>query len=371
MRPIDIFKVLDLAKKARELGKVYNPCFSGDAGLGKSEIVQQWVKKQREHDPNYGFIDLRIAQMEAPDFVGLPEIVVNKDGKKRTNHILPNMWPEEGTSGVLFLDEINRTNPSNMNALMQLLTDRKVHHYTLPDGWIICAAINEGSNYEVTEMDSAMRDRLEFYTIEYDHKSFVDYIKKANWHQNVVNFIESGNWVYKSPNEIGNEGKYISPRTWSKLNNAELAGLQNDSDLHFQTSVAQLGKAIGREYYSFTFENRPVTLADILSDEKKALNKLKEYCDVNNYRNDLVAVTIESVVEGYGKEKDLTDKLICKIAKIIPQDQTVGFLQKIILKDVSLNKHDVSKSKKLPHFYNLDPELKELIKTNLRIKKEE
>src|ERR1051325_4787660 len=96
MKPSNISVIMDLALSARQQGEVFNPLFTGEAGLGKSQIVQQWVKKQRERNPKFGFVDLRIAYMEAPDLIGFPETEKDKNGTVRTCHRLPEFWPTEG-----------------------------------------------------------------------------------------------------------------------------------------------------------------------------------------------------------------------------------------------------------------------------------
>ena len=40
MKPSNIFAVLDLAYEARKQGRTLNPIFTGEAGLGKSEITK-------------------------------------------------------------------------------------------------------------------------------------------------------------------------------------------------------------------------------------------------------------------------------------------------------------------------------------------
>src|ERR1700676_3647503 len=113
MRPDRIFDILDLAKEARKQNLVFNPMFVGEAGLGKSQIIQSWVKKQQKADPNFGFIDCRIAYYEGPDFVGYPTSV-EQDGILRMIHALPQMWPTSG-SGLLLFEEPNRGNTMVMN----------------------------------------------------------------------------------------------------------------------------------------------------------------------------------------------------------------------------------------------------------------
>ena len=135
MRPGLIFNIMNIARKAREMNNNYNPLFSGAPGLGKSEIVQAWCKQA-----GIPFIDLRAAYLEAPDVIGYPTVAM-RNGKSITVHNTPEFWPEAG-EGVIFLDEVNRGNQSVMNTFMQLLTDRKVHNYTLPPGLIIASCIN-------------------------------------------------------------------------------------------------------------------------------------------------------------------------------------------------------------------------------------
>ncbi len=62
--------------------------------------------------------------------------------------------------------------------------------------------------------------------------------------------------------------------------------------------------------------------------------------------------------------------MICEIAKTIPADQAANLIQEIIHKDFKLNNGDMKKVKKLAHYVNMDPELKESLQKNLRTKKE-
>src|SRR5271166_3402443 len=253
---------MDLAYKATQIGEVMNPMFTGDAGLGKSAIVQQWVAKQRERNPAFGFVDLRIAYLEAPDLIGFPETAPDQNGLARTCHRLPEFWPTSG-EGLLLLEEPNRGTTGVMNCLMQLLTDRKVHNYVLPRGWLIAACVNpDSSEYDVNAMDAALKDRFEEFEVEYDPMSFIDYIDSKGWHEPIQRFVGNGVWIYKSPKEIGANGRYISPRTWSKVNAAERAALGNNRMLHRIAVCGILGKDIGNEYHTYCFDQAPVTAVE-------------------------------------------------------------------------------------------------------------
>lgn len=370
MKPSHIFTIMDTAKAARDIDEVMNPLFTGEAGLGKSQIVQQWVKKQRERNPNFGFIDLRIAYMEAPDLIGLPENEVLKDGSKITSHYQPDFWPrDQDSEGLILLEEPNRGTTGTMNCLMQLLTDRKVHKYELPKGWLIAACINpDSSEYDVNTMDAALKDRFEEFEVEYDHMTFMDFMEKADWDEKIQRFVGSGIWIYKSTKELGKEGKYISPRTWSKVNAAEKAGVHKNRQLHRLTVCSILGKDIGNEYHKYCYDQAPVTAEDILKSKKDALKKLTEQSDPNSYKGDMIAATVESIVKNYGglkkdcKLNQIDEDIMAEVAKIIPSDHAVNLIKECGFKQSKGQITDFFKE-----FVKRHPELIQVLKDNIKV----
>ena len=378
MKPIRILEVLKLTTRARQNNHIFNPLFTGDAGLGKSAICQEFVNIMRttgfpedgiKPNKDYGFLDLRIAYMEAPDFIGFPETQLDKNDVKRTCHFLPEFWPTEG-EGLILLEEPNRGTTGVMNCLMQLLTDRKVHDYKLPDGWILASCINpDSAEYDVNAMDAALRNRFEEYEIEYDPISFIDYLESSNWNQNVQMFIKSGVWVFKDTKAIGDTGKYISPRTWSKVNAAEQAGVGKDRRLHRETMISVLGKDIGQEYHKFCFDEAPVTAKELLDSRTKALERLKAQSDPANYKGDMIAVTIESITQNYScTQKDdkaagkIGEDTMAEVAKIIPSDQAIN-----LIKNCGFKQSKGAITTFFKDFVKRHPELSQVLKANIRI----
>lgn len=385
MKPSRIIEILDLAKEARKRNLILNPMLVGEAGLGKSQITQQWVKKQQEINPNFGFIDLRLAYYEGPDFVGYPYEYEDKNGTKRMGHALPHFWPTEG-EGLILLEEPNRGNTMVMNCLMQLLTDRAVGpNYKLPEGWIIASAINpEGSKYDVNALDSALADRFEMFNIDYDTNTFIHHVETSNYDPKIVNFLRSGIWQYKTPDAISKDGKYISPRTWSKLNAAELAASsmeKDDPQLHRIICQSILGKHIGEEYWKTCWDDAPVLASDLLSNKKAALKKLKDQCKKgDSYAGDKIAMTVDSIVENYGgwfegaKDKDgndiendstkIDEKLMVTVAEIIPSDQAVN-----LIKDCGYKVYKHKTSSYFKEFQARHPKCIEIMKSHIRIER--
>lgn len=366
MKPSNIVAVMDLALKARANGEVMNPMFTGDAGLGKSQIVQQWVASQRERNPNFGFVDLRIAYLEAPDLIGFPETAKDPNGTVRTCHRLPEFWPTDG-EGLILLEEPNRGTTGVMNCLMQLLTDRKVHNYTLPEGWLIAACVNpDSSEYDVNTMDAALKDRFEEFEVEYDALTFIEYMDRKGWHNPIQRFVGDAIWTYKTPKELGQNGKYISPRTWSKVNAAEKAGLAESRMLHRITVCGILGKDIGNEYHSYCFDQAPVTAQDILKDKKAAFKRLREHCAPDTYRGDMIPATIDSIIKAYGgkqaKADEIDEDTMVEVAKMIPADLTANLIKGCGFKVAKGRMSDF-----LNQFVKDHPDLISVMKSNIKL----
>lgn len=355
--PTAIFDILDLAKQAREQDLRFTPLFAGDAGIGKSEICQQWVKKEQQRNPKFFFLDIRLAYLEPPDLIGLPKLI-EMEGKTRTSHILPDFWPGENAEGLILFEEPNRANSSMMNCMMQILTDRTVGKYKLPQGVIMAACINpENNNYDVNSMDIALKDRFEIYEVGYKFEVFRDFMDEHDWHPHIQSFVKSGIWLHKKPDQLGEEGQYISPRTWSKLNTALTVGVDKKPNVYYNTILAVLGTNVGREFYKFVSDNKPVLAQDFIDDKKNAFKRLKAICEKDGYRGDLINIMMDSVSDEY--EKGINDEIVLEIVKIIPKDLSVAFLKQCVLKSAV-------KDKDLAYFVKLDPTLKYVLKNVLK-----
>ena len=128
--------------------KAKRPVFLwGPPGIGKSEVVADITNELG------GFmIDLRMAQMEPTDLRGIP--YYNKDIGKM-DWAPPIDLPDDELANkypiiVLFLDEMNSAAPAVQAAGYQLVLNRAVGKYKLPDNVVIVAAGNRESDKGVT-----------------------------------------------------------------------------------------------------------------------------------------------------------------------------------------------------------------------------
>ena len=109
----------------------------GPPGIGKSEVVADITRELG------GFmIDLRLGQMDPTDIRGIP--YYNKD-LNRMDWAPPIDLPDEELASqypivVLFMDEMNSAAPAVQAAAYQLVLNRGIGRYRLPDNVVMIAA---------------------------------------------------------------------------------------------------------------------------------------------------------------------------------------------------------------------------------------
>jgi hypothetical protein len=217
-------------------------------------------------------------------------------------------------------------------------------------------------------MDAALKDRFEEFEIEFDPMTFIDFMDNADWHQNVQMFVGSGIWTYKTTKELGKDGKYISPRTWSKVNAAERASVGSNRNLHRIVVQSILGKDIGNEYHKFCFDSAPVTAQDILKDKDSAFKRLRDQSDPSQYKGDMIAATVESIEKNYGglkkdcKADQIDEDTMAEVAKIIPSDHAVNLIKACGYKQSKGQLTEFFKK-----FQERHPELVKVLKDNIKI----
>lgn len=321
MKSNKLFNMMDLAKRARENGDIFNPTFVSPPGIGKTEMIEQWCAKN-----NYQYLPFSLATTDAPDFKGFPHIeVVN--GRQRMSFALPDFWPSEG-KGVIVLEELNRTTTATMQCVLSLLDKRRgFDGYKLPEGWIVVAAINPEDGYETTAMDHALKDRIEMFNISFDKPAFLAYTRNSNWNANLINFIES-QFQYKTPEEVGNVpgAKYVAPRTFSKVNAAIQAGMEKDDELDVYETI--LGRLVAKDFWNFLYNESPVMMSDLKTKLKASLKKLTKFSDPNNYKNGMISLTVRDIID----DNTIENEMLSQVVLAIPVEQSTVLIRELEFK---------------------------------------
>lgn len=199
-------KASDISQSLELLITQKQPTFLwGPPGVGKSQVVQQTAKKM-----NLEIIDIRAILLDPVDLRGIPKI----NDKGMSEWCAPAFLPTEG-QGVLFLDELNAAPPLVQAACYQLILDRCIGEYQLPDGWAIIAAGNRERDRAVThKMPSALANRFVHIDFTVDHQEWLSWAKVNSISKTVINFIEFRPNLLHDFSPEKNERAFPSPRSW-------------------------------------------------------------------------------------------------------------------------------------------------------------
>jgi len=182
----------------------------GAPGIGKSSIVKLIAEQKK-----IGFIDLRLSLMDPTDLKGIP--FYDKD-EHQAVWAPPSFLPKEH-KGILFLDELNAAAPAVQASAYQLILDRKVGEYTLPEGWAIVAAGNRESDRGVVyRMPSPLANRFVHLEMEVHVNDWRDWAYKQNIDERIIAFIGYKNEALFNFDPLENIKSFATPRSWEYVN---------------------------------------------------------------------------------------------------------------------------------------------------------
>ena len=220
----------------------------GAPGIGKSSAV-----KQVASDLGLELIDLRISQLAPTDIRGLP---YTKDGK--AYFAPPSFLPSSG-SGILFLDELNMASPSVMGVAQQLILDRQVGDYKVPDGWFIIAAGNRTEDRAaISQMPAPVANRFIHFHIDSSLDSWKEYAIAQNINEKILAFLNFRPQLLY--NFEKNQTAWTSPRSWEFANSLLAIDLNIDS---------AVGTGAASEFYAYQTIYNDLPDVELIFEGKK------------------------------------------------------------------------------------------------------
>lgn len=217
----------------------------GPPGVGKSALVNDLAVAEEIE-----FKDVRMSLLNPVDLRGIP---VADLVKQIARWLIPEFMPRKG-KGILFLDELNVAPPAVQAAAYQLVLDRKVGEYTLPEGWYVIAAGNRASDRALTyEMPSALRNRFVHLEIEPAFGPWRIWAMEHSIDTRVVSFLA---WRESSDQDAlfqfdpkVHVRAFPTPRSWHIVSDLLRAGADPDTDKDLLAGAVGSGAAM--EFYGF------------------------------------------------------------------------------------------------------------------------
>ncbi len=244
MRPSQLNTLLDIAVNSAKTGQHTPVMLWGPPGVGKSQLVHQ-VGLRNE----VNVVDIRLSQMEPSDLRGIPF----KQGEN-VEWAIPSMLPNakrHGESGILFLDEITSAVPSVSAAAYQLILDRRLGDYEVPNGWAIFSAGNRQGDRGVSyTMPAPLANRFSHYEVETNLDDWVAWAYKNNINEGVIGFLRYRPEVLFDFDPALNPMAFPSPRSWEFASRA-LSKFSDSPQLLSGALQACVGQAAGIELNAF------------------------------------------------------------------------------------------------------------------------
>lgn len=185
----------------------------GPPGIGKSDLIEGIAD-----DMNALVIDLRLGQMEPTDLRGIP--YYNKE-LNLMDWAPPVDLPNEKLAKkydniVLFLDELTSGAPSVQAAAYQLVLNRRIGNYILPDNVVIVAAGNRESDKGVVyRMPTPLANRFVHLELKVDFDSWVDWAVTNNIHRDVVGYLTFAKGDLYDFDSKSSSRAFATPRSWT------------------------------------------------------------------------------------------------------------------------------------------------------------
>lgn len=185
----------------------------GPPGIGKSDLISGITKEL-----NGKMYDLRLAQMDPTDIRGIP--YYNKE-KGLMDWAPPIDLPSEEEASkypvvVLFLDEMNSAAPSVQAAAYQLILNRRIGKYELPDNVVMVAAGNREGDKGVTfRMPAPLANRFVHLEMRVDFDSWLQWAANNNIHKDVIGYISFAKQDLYDFDPKSASRSFATPRSWT------------------------------------------------------------------------------------------------------------------------------------------------------------
>ena len=227
--------------------KAKRPVFLwGPPGIGKSEVVEEIT-----NELSGAMIDLRMAQMEPTDIRGIPYF--NKEINKMDWAEPVDLPSEEFAKNfpivVLFLDEMNSAPPAVQAAGYQLILNRRVGKYKLPDNVVIVAAGNRDSDKGVTyRMPMPLANRFIHIEMRPDFTSWQNWAVNKNIHKDVVGYLSFAKQDLYDFDAKSSSRAFATPRSWCFVSDLLDDEDNTDTDTLFNLVAGSVGDGLATKF---------------------------------------------------------------------------------------------------------------------------
>ena len=326
-------------RSIRKCVKIKRPVFMwGPPGIGKSDIIKQIGDEQKRE-----VVDVRLSLWEPTDIKGIP--YYNSTSNTMTWAPPAELPTDPNSTAILFLDELNSAAPATQAAAFQLVLNRRVGTYILPEGVSIVAAGNRESDKGVTyRMPAPLANRFVHLELKSDFEDWQEWAVNNHVHEQVVGYVGFAKQDLYDFDPKSASKAFATPRSWSFVSE-----LLKDDDLDERTLTDLVAGAIGEGLAVKFMAHRRVAKqmpnpTDILSGKVLACN-IKEISAMYSLSISLCYELQDASIKKVKNWDEMADNFFKFLMDNFPTELTVMAAR------VALTSYDLPfDSSKLKHF---------------------
>jgi hypothetical protein len=272
----------------------------GPPGIGKSDIIAQVT----DTFSNSLLIDIRLSLWEPTDIKGIPYFDSNI-GKMVWG--APSELPDEEMAAqydniVVFFDEMNSAAPAVQAAAYQLILNRRVGQYKLPDNVMIVAAGNREADKGVTyRMPAPLANRFVHLELAVNFDDWFQWAVDNKQHKDVVGYLQFAKQDLYDFDPRSSSRGFATPRSWAFV--SELLDEDEDETTTTDLVAGAVGEGLAVKFMAHRkVAGQMPNPTDILAGKVKELTtkeisakysltvslcyELKEACDAGDKKFD-------------------------------------------------------------------------------------
>ena len=215
----------------------------GPPGIGKSDIVRQIT----DSFTNSHLIDIRLSLWEPTDIKGIPYFDSNSGTMVwgAPSELPTQEFAAQYKTIVLFLDEMNSAAPSVQAAAYQLILNRRVGTYKLPDNVVIVAAGNREADKGVTyRMPAPLANRFIHLELRVDFDDWFSWAVDNKIHTDVVGYLTFAKKDLYDFDPKSSSRSFATPRSWSFVSELLEDGIDDSTTTDLVAGAVGEGLAV-------------------------------------------------------------------------------------------------------------------------------
>ena len=258
----ELKKILDLTPPEQNIMLV------GRHGIGKSEILAEYYLSKGQK-----VISFFLGQMSDPgDLIGLPH---KNEASGKTDFLPPYWFPTDGEPIVLFLDELNRSRPEILQTVMDLTLNRTLAGRKLPAGSRIISAVNDGDEYQLTDLDPALVSRFNIYWFRPTVSEWLIWAEENGVDRRIIAFTsKEQNWLDDDGSGEGTDlDRHPDRRSWKRVSDI-ISGRPELEPIDKKLISGIVGTKTAAKFIQFVTSENTLAGSDVLLQWDKYRSKV-------------------------------------------------------------------------------------------------